>query len=304
VTRAQHGLALVAVLWIAALLAVIAGGFAFTMRTEGEIAGNLVQRAKAMALAEAGAHVGIVALLAPPESGPWHADGRWREMALGEGRVRIAITSEHAKVDLNAAPDALVHGLLEHLAGAEGAAFADGILDWRDGDDRVRPSGAEDPEYAAAGRAVGARDEPFLSVHELDQVLGATPALVARLRPLVTVHSRLPYLDAASASRDALLAIPGVTPAEVDRFLAERAQLLEQGETVRASGIPSAGRFLVTARTSVYTVAAEGVSPGGVTATLAAVVRITHNRTRPYLVLAWEPGAPMPARPPAADGLE
>ena len=52
--RGARGLALVTVLWVLVLLALIAASFTLTTRTEVNLARNLVDNAKAEALADAG----------------------------------------------------------------------------------------------------------------------------------------------------------------------------------------------------------------------------------------------------------
>ncbi len=58
----SRGIALVAVLWILALLAIIAGSFTTDTRTNVKLAYNLVENAKARALADAGVNRAILAL--------------------------------------------------------------------------------------------------------------------------------------------------------------------------------------------------------------------------------------------------
>ena len=51
--RRQSGVALVLVLWVITLLTVIAGNFAYSMRGEAQIAGNLLRNAQAQSRADA-----------------------------------------------------------------------------------------------------------------------------------------------------------------------------------------------------------------------------------------------------------
>ena len=75
-------------------------------------------------------------------------------------------------------------------------AIAGAIVDWRDGDDLTQPmGGAEDPQYAAAGLPYGAKDAPFDTVAELEQVLGMPRTLFERAAEHLTVFSGLPQPD-------------------------------------------------------------------------------------------------------------
>lgn len=298
----QSGFALVVVLWAAVLLSVIAASFAFSMRVETRLAGNLVERAKAAAIADAGIRRGILALLADARMPRWIADGRAYELPYAGGSMRIRLQSENGKVDLNGAPEALIHGLLASAQAESGGVdelgqaprIADAILDWRDPDQRVRPAGAEDRHYDAAGHPYRSRDGAFLSVAELNQVLGVDARIYARLAPLVTVYSWAPQVDPMTAPRSVLMAIPGLDAEVVDRFLAAREVLYASRET---GGEPplrlpiellSAGaRYLSRADSRVYTVDAEGELPSGARASRRAVVQLTGNARKPFSILAW-----------------
>ncbi len=65
----RDGIALVAVLWVLVLLSVIAAGFLYETRTQTKLARNLVENAKARALADAGVHRAVLALLGPRTDG-------------------------------------------------------------------------------------------------------------------------------------------------------------------------------------------------------------------------------------------
>jgi general secretion pathway protein K len=296
-----RGFALVIVLWAGVLLSVVAASFAFSMRVETRLAGNLTERAQAQAIADAGIQRGIMALLANAAGSRWVTDGRTYRLPFGAGNMRIRLLSENGKVDLNGAPEALIRGLLAslvesgELSDADRAArVAGAILDWRDPDQRVRPGGAEDRDYRAAGRPFGARDGAFLSVAELNQVLGVDAETYARLAPWVTVHSWAPQVDAMAAPREVLIAVPGLDADLVDRFLAARAglyasQAQDGSEPARAPiGLLSPGaRYLSRSRSRVYTVDAEGELPGGVRAGRRAVIQLTGDARKPYAIVAW-----------------
>lgn len=294
----QQGFALIIALWVGVLLSVIAAHFVLSVKTESRLAGNLVDSARAVALADAGIHRGILALLADGDDGRWIADGRAYDLPLGDGSVRIRLRSESARVDLNAAPEALIHGVLDSLARhgvlesrAEAASIADAILDWRDTDSQPRPGGAEDRDYEAGGYAHGARDGEFLSVAELEQVLGVTPQIRARLTPWFTVYSRSPLVEPNLAPRELLLGIPGLDSAAVDRYLEAR-DALHAARADAPSRLPTellsgGAGYLSQTQSRVFTVEAEGVLFGGAHALRRAVIELTGREDRPYAVIAW-----------------
>ncbi len=66
--RGQRGLALVTVLWVLMLLSLVAASFTLTTRTEINVTRNLIENAKAKALADAGVYRAILGSLHPKET--------------------------------------------------------------------------------------------------------------------------------------------------------------------------------------------------------------------------------------------
>ena len=196
----QSGIALVLVLWMLALLSVIAGSLVFSSRTEVLMAGNLASLAQAEALADAGVYKAIHELARPQtDLQRWKGDGLTHLWNFQGAELRVTILDESAKVDLNAAPTVLLKGLFRALGVAESDAdaLADAVADWRDADDLRSLHGAEKADYAAAGRDYGPANAPFETIEELRQVLGMSDDLFRKLEPLVTVYSRQPGINTA-----------------------------------------------------------------------------------------------------------
>jgi general secretion pathway protein K len=283
------------------LLSVIAASFAFSMRIETRLASNLVTRARAEAIADAGIRRGIVALLADASAPRWIADGRLYELPFGDGSMQIRLRSENGKIDLNGAPEALIRGLLRSLAESGEIADAEraqriagAILDWRDPDKRARPDGAEDRHYKASGRPFGSRDGAFLSVAELTQVLPVDGQAYARLAPRMTVYSWAPQVDPMTASRQVLLAVPGLDAGVVDRFMAARdasyaSQSVDGGAPSRLplELLSPGARYLSRADSRVYTVEAVGELSSGTRASRRAVIQLTGDARKPFTIVAW-----------------
>jgi len=224
--RSQRGIALIAVLWLTVLLTVIASGFAFSMRGGALAARNTMSLAQARAAAD-GAVERVAFELGRPRNTPdvWLPDGRVRAWADGEIAITSAAVDESALIDLNTAADPLLKGLLENVGGLDPDAserVLEAILDWRDADDLKRPNGAEADDYRAAGLKYVPTNAQFASVGELQRVLGVTPALMARIAGSLTVYSQQRGINPATAPRDSLLAIPGVSAEQVDTFIAAR----------------------------------------------------------------------------------
>ncbi len=234
-----RGLALVMVLWVLVLLSVIAAGFTATTRTEMRLVANLVDGARAEALAEAGVYRAILALLEPDETQHWRADGTVYTFRFEGGKVLVSIQDEGGKIDLNQAPPELLRGLFismgldEH----EADALIDAVGDFRDPDQLRGLNGAEDLDSEAAGLAHGAKDAAFEAVDEFRQVLGVDQALYERLAPLLTVYSDITRINPYTASRGVLSALPLLSPSDIEALLSARTQGAAEGE--RAIGLPN-----------------------------------------------------------------
>jgi general secretion pathway protein K len=207
------------------LLALVAASFSRTTRTEVNLARNLVENAQAEALADAGVHLAILALLDPDPAKRPRADGTPWKVTFGGAEITVSVQDEGGKIDLNQAPDDLLRGLFVSLGveAAEAGALVDAIADFRDPDDLRRLNGAEDRDYEAAGLPWGAKDAPFEAVEELRQVIGMTPKLYREVASALTVHSRRRGIDPAVAPLEVLLALPGMTDGTLDAVLTARA---------------------------------------------------------------------------------
>jgi general secretion pathway protein K len=288
----ERGIALVGVLWMLALLGVIATGFAATTRTEGLIAHNHVEAARARAVAEEVLHWAVFEWLASPIEERRRADGRRYDLQVGEDEVRamLSVEDEGAKVDLNAAPAALLEGLLRVLGveEPERLALVDAIQDWRDPDDLRRPFGAEAAEYRAAGFGYGPRNDHFESIDELRLVFGMTPELYERMRPLVTVHSRRAQVNVDTASVEVLRAIPGLSEEQALEWVQTRAAAEAPLGTREARRV--AGAYAARGTGGVYTFSVQAVLPSGAAQGLRATLRL--DGLDGYTVLDWESGVP------------
>lgn len=288
-----RGAALLLVLWLVAMLTALVGSFALAARTEHLQGQVLARGVEAQALARAGLEYAIWRLTRDDRRLRWMADGReyrWEPGPPGPGgAVSVRITDEQGKVDLNMADAELLSALLQAagLARDEAAAIAAAILDWRDVDALTQPGGgAEDRDYAAAGRHYGAADAPFASVAELEQVLGMTPALYARIAQSLTVYSGRPVPDPAFAPATVLAALGY----DADAVRARREAWSPD------SGAPppqlTPGQPLVADNSGTYSIESRARVRGR-TAVLRVVVRSGGNGLpgSAWTPLRWEEGA-------------
>jgi len=286
----QRGIALIVVLWVCALVSVLAAGFSYTLHSETQLNAAVVDRIRAAAAAEAGVQR-VLALLRGARAGAagdaplQHYDLHFDALA-----VQVDVASEAGKIDLNAAPAAIIQGLLQRAATAvssldssQAGALADAILDWRDADSRTRAHGVERNDYQASGLA-GPRDQPFLSVSELRQVFGMSRAAFEFLAPLVSVNSQTTRIDPRAAARDTLLAVPGLDAAQVDEYLSRRAE----GDGAGGLALLKSSKYLqVLNRVRAYAISATARTRSGVRAYRRAVVRLNRNVAAPIVIMSW-----------------
>jgi general secretion pathway protein K len=297
----QRGIALIAVLWLTVLLTVIASSFAYSMRGEALAARNTMSLAQARAIAD-----GAVERMAFELSRPrnlqdvWRADGQPHAWSEGEVAVTATAFDESSRIDLNAATDPLLKGLLQNIGGLDPSTaqqVLEAILDWRDADELRRPNGAEAADYRAAGSKQVPANAPFESVGELRRVLGVTGPLMAKLAESVTVYSRQRGINTATAARDVLLALPGATPELVDRFITARAEAL--ASRLPVPPFPAAQGFAASA-SPVWRISVRARLPDGVTFARDAVLRPLNDPRRPFVTLLWQEGPPAPGSGPAS----
>lgn len=279
--RLQHGAALLLVLWLITLLAALVGAFALTARIEQQQGRVLYRGVAADQAARAGLEYALTRLAMDDPALQWQPDGRPYAWRFHDVAVDVRIVDETGKVDLNAADGTLIAALLQATGAEPDVALqvAGAIVDWRDGDDFVQiTGGAEAADYASAGRPYGAKNAPFESVAEVEQVLGMTPALFEAVSPYLTIYSRLPTPDPQFAAAPVLQAM-GV---EADPILAAR----------EAVGAQLVGALLGSG-SGTYSIESLARLPEGRSARLRAVIR-TGGGAVPgtaYSVLRWEEGA-------------
>lgn len=188
-TPPPRGVALVAILWISAVLTLLMYAFLVEMQVEYALAGGFADAKKAEQLAWSAIDLGIATIDNLPTPAhkledPWsHDPDGFFEVPLGEGafslvhpvyddetlRVRWGLEDENSKVNINYAPKEV---LLKLPRVTE--EMADSIIDWRDQDSNPGPSGAEDQYYQGLSPSYSCKNQPFETVEELMLVRGVT----------------------------------------------------------------------------------------------------------------------------------
>ncbi|HXS53993.1 MAG TPA: hypothetical protein VN782_15770 [Usitatibacter sp.] len=302
--RSQRGVALVLVMWAAILLAVVASSFIFDRRTEAMIIGNSVSMARAQAAADAGVQRAVFEAYRNDNSDQaWKRDGTVHEWSFDGIPVRVEMSDESAKIDINTAPDALLRGLFVSagLKDEQADALLDAVLDWRDADSLKRLHGAEEDDYKAAGLPYRPANAPFQAIEELQLVLGMRPEVYRRIAPSITIYSRQPGVNPQVASRDVLLAIPGLTPEIVDDYIARREAARSAGEPLppltQAAGFAVTGSFVIS-------IHSEARLDDGTFFAREAVALLRPAPRKPVTFVVWRESTELPPAMPPGENAE
>lgn len=280
-TTRCRGAALLLVLWLIALLTALIAAFALNARIE-QLQGSVIQsNAVAGELARAGIEYALVRVADNNPGTRWNADGTVYPWMFAGARLQIRIVDESGKLDLNQADAGLLSQLMRVLKVDEPQALriSAAIVDWRDADDLSQPQGSgEDPDYASAGLPYGAKDAPFETLPELQQVLGMTPEIFEKMLPYLTLYTGRSTPDANFAAAPVLTAM-GLDARSV----------LEQRRQAANSQLPE----LVGIGSGTYSIDSRATLANGRRADVRAVLRAGQGAIpgSTYMVLRWEEGA-------------
>ncbi|MEO7251474.1 MAG: type II secretion system minor pseudopilin GspK [Arenimonas sp.] len=286
----DRGAALLLVLWMLVLLTGLISVFALTARTEGLQGRFLGRSTAARYAAEAGIELAALHLQDSDPAVRWIPDGRAEQIAFEGQKIEVRVLDESAKVDLNvAAPDLLIGLMIAVDIDQEQARQLSGaIQDWRDADSLLNAEGgAEDAQYAAAGLPYGAKDRPFETVAELQQVLGMQRSLYLKLLPYLTVYSGQARPNPAFAAAP-VLAASGMTTEQIAQALAQR-QAPAQGQP---GAPPVPADDLAPQGTGTYSISSRATRADGTRVQIQAAIRIGGGGGfgQLYLPLSWHVG--------------
>lgn len=308
-----RGIALVLVLWVLALLTIMALSVTATQRTEVALTENLVANVRFRAASDAAIAYMVASFMMPADelpaaeaagdadaiAMPWVPNGAARDWGFFGQKLSISVTDEQSRINLNESDPELLAALIAlfDVPEEEARAIADAIADFRDEDDLTQLNGAEDGDYADAGLALGAKDEAFVAVEELQQVLGMTRELYRGLSPEVTVDTEGGEIREKFASPAVLAALQGISIDDAKIQVEERDDPLLAG--IQGPAAVDRGGPLYRVR-----VKSEGAGRGGGgVRIMEALVEIAAGQTPPYIV-RWRRFGLLEAAPPADSTAE
>lgn len=293
--RSERGWALISVLWTVAMLGMMAAATQDLTVTSVRTERRALARAHLDADLDAAVAKALLQLDDTRVNNRWRIDGHPYAFTYDRIPMTISIQDEDGKFDLNEADDDTLVPLFVSVGvdSKTAAVISDRIVEWRTqltSDDTHTLHGGTDADYAAAGLPWRPRHGDFQSVAELNLVLGMTPVLYARVRPMLTVYSRSDSPDEDVAPLMVLNALYPGNAGKVQTIMSQR-----DGTYVQAGLHTGAPNTLSTAIISPGTDLAGRVFEIDVDATYLGrhqtrrvVALLTGGGQNPYLVQHWE----------------
>jgi general secretion pathway protein K len=240
--KSEKGIALLMVLWVLTILMVIVLSFSFMARTETLATLAFKEKMEMKFLGEAGIQRGIEEILYMKQNAQlaqfegseiWKTDGTPYSGSLGEGRYAVRITDDSGKIDINTLNDTsgiILKTLLINMGVEDENAdtIVDSILDWKDADDLIRLHGAESDYYMSLPNPYKAKNANFDTLEELVLVKGMSYNIFfgsegkKGLVDFITINSKMNTINANSAPKEVLMAVPGITPEIADAIISSR----------------------------------------------------------------------------------
>src|SRR5215472_9747923 len=259
VIQRRNGFALLIVLWTLVLIAFIVAHLTASGRTEIQIARNLVANAVADAAANGAISAAIFNQLDPNADQRWPLNGEAHQLTVGNTRVTVRLEDEADRINPSVAPPVLLEALLRTTGSDPESArsLALAIGQWVGSAPAVGKQNAM-AAYRAAGLDYGPPGEPLETLDELGRVLGMTPAVLAAIRPHLTLFGP-PQPNLASA--DPVVAAALAESAQAAQAPISANQPPPDVLTVRITAIAAGPGNARVARRAIVSVGA--VLPGG-----------------------------------------
>ncbi len=256
----ERGVALVIVLFTLVAIALVVSVFSRTTFTGRRVVANEAAHARAHAMLAAGLNRAIVALADPVRDRRWQPDGSVHDFAFAGGTVALSIADEGGKIDLNAAPAAVLKSLLAEFGAAEREATA--IV-----------AEIERRRAAAAPAATNnATRKAFHNIVELRAIDGVSGPLYDALAPFVTVYSGKPTVHRGTLPVAVLAALFGVDRPDLVQDMASGTTAALNDAREIMQHLPAPNRWLRGDVGPFYTVSVEARTDDGAAAAADFVI--------------------------------
>jgi general secretion pathway protein K len=315
-TVKEEGSVLLLVILILTLISVLILSWAQEWRTELKLASNFGEAHKCQRLAEAGIYYALGKMMTAQTGdstglrtiGPqtqeasgdlWLGDQRPHGLELPDGRVEVKIADEGGKINLNKAPEGLLHNFFVALGLSEPQVriMVDSLQDWRSLGSYPRLYGAKSAYYLSLDPPYVAKNGKFETVEELAWVRGfeASP-LIPHLSRCLTVQTTEGGINLNTAPLEVLLALGFARDAAQNIMAARQASPLQNFQEIAQTGAnPLLGQDAqISFRSSpFFTITSTGmVKKNRGRRTIKAIVRLNTTQRVPWKILSWYDGFP------------
>jgi len=317
----RRGVALVMVLWITALLAVMAGVFTSIVRSEARGLANYKMQTEAYYKAIGGLNLAASEILnksalasrgGPENPARWIFDGRPNSVRIDGALVEVKVFDESGRIDINKASRLDLQRILM-AAGVKGAdrdTIADSIADWIDKNSFHRLNGAEDDYYKELPDHYEAKDGPLDTVDELLWIRGITPEIFygpdkenfkdnkegdeagrpLGLQKIFTVRTGSVRVNLNTAPIEVLLTLPGFDMDKAGRLIdfREREDIDNMSVLANITGglKPGISKYVTFKSSGLYTILSTvKMDDTPVRYTLKAVIKAANDS---FEILYWK----------------
>jgi general secretion pathway protein K len=197
--KAPRGIALIIVMIVIFVLAMLAGGFAYSMKVEMRLARTAMSDNELEWLGRAGVDLARYVIITesriPGQGAHNSLNQKWaggpggtndllaavslENVPVGNGSITVKIVDLERKVNINTVDQTTLQRALD-LIGVDAGSFstiADSLLDWIDPDDNRHLSGAESDYYLSLKPPYFAKNGPLDDISELLLIRGITPEM-------------------------------------------------------------------------------------------------------------------------------
>jgi len=205
-----RGFALVIVLWSLGGLALLGSQITGTARVQLRLADHERDRAVVEAAADGAMRQAMFVLLKGGVPGTVLEPLRFR---IGEVEIKLASEDQAGKINPNSASSELMRRLLIALGvDPPGAArLAGEVTDWRDRTATSSLGGPKIDQYRRLGLPYGWSGRRFADDDEVGLVADMTPAIMARLRPWLSIYHEGTVTGANTPAQEAAAVTPGAS---------------------------------------------------------------------------------------------
>lgn len=264
----QSGFIIVAVIWLAGLIAALAANFAIKVRIDALSSAHALRNAQVEAIADGMARLTAWRLAAGTYKATLNGNATFCAWRTGV-TVEIRVQDQAGLIDLNALPPQFFELFFKRLGAGPAAAesLARAMIDFRDADNDSQSGGSEPSLYS--GFDFGPKNAPFQAIEELDQLPGMTDLVYRAVLPFVTVFAAQPGID------------PTTMPEALRRLFDQPPAGPLTGELASYNGAPQGKTLGIDVRVT----AANGARFGR-----QAMAVILRQPDKPFSFLEWQRG--------------